>query len=53
MATCDVDDCDEKATVELHIPWRENQLVCSGHARVMSRKDGIVPDPIGDADDWP
>ena len=50
---CTEEECDEEATVELHIPWAENRVVCAGHARVLSREDGIVPDPLDDADgDW-
>lgn len=48
---CAVTDCDREATVELHIPWSENRCVCAGHARVQSRKDGIVADPLDTADD--
>ncbi|WP_302080652.1 hypothetical protein [Salinibaculum rarum] len=48
---CATADCDREATVELHIPWDENRYVCMGHARVQSRKDGIVADPLETADD--
>jgi hypothetical protein len=48
---CAVDDCDSEATFELHIPWTENRCVCAAHARVQSRKDGIVADPLDTADD--
>lgn len=48
---CIVEGCDSEATIELHIPWAENELVCAGHARVESRKEGIVADPLDDADD--
>lgn len=54
MPTCSEDDCDEDATVELHIPWAENRVVCAGHARVVARQDGVVADPLDDSDDaWP
>jgi len=54
VPTCSEDDCEEPATVELHIPWAENRLVCAGHARVVARQDGVVADPLDDSDDvWP
>lgn len=53
MAACSEPDCDERATVRLHVPWGENRVVCAAHARVLGRKDGVVADPIADADDWP
>jgi hypothetical protein len=43
---CAEGDCDRDAVFELHIPWTENRYVCAGHARVQSRKDGIVADPL-------
>ena len=48
---CAEDECDSEATFELHIPWAENRFVCAAHARVQSRKDGIVADPMDTADD--
>jgi hypothetical protein len=51
---CTESDCDERAVIELHIPWAENRVVCSGHARVLARRDGVVADPIdGEEDAWP
>ncbi len=50
---CAETDCEERAVVELHIPWSENRLVCAGHARVLAQQDGIVADPIVDEDEWP
>jgi hypothetical protein len=51
---CTEPDCEETAAVELHIPWAENRVVCPGHARVLARKDGVVADPLPDADEeWP
>ncbi|SIR86046.1 hypothetical protein [Natronorubrum daqingense] len=44
--TCAEDDCDRPVAVELHIPWRDNRLVCAPHARVLGRQDGVVADPI-------
>ena len=51
MATCTEADCDERAAVMLHIPWAENRQVCLGHARVWSQKDGVVADPLDEADE--
>lgn len=48
---CAKEGCDSPATFELHIPWRENEYVCAGHARVEGRKEGIVADPIDGAED--
>jgi len=54
MGECAEEGCEAEAVVELHIPWAENREVCAGHARVIARQDGVVADPIGDADDaWP
>ncbi len=50
---CTEDDCDEPATVRLHIPWADNRVVCAAHARVLGRPDGVVADPLDDADGWP
>jgi len=51
--TCTEADCDEPAAVELHIPWAENRAVCAGHARTLARQDGVVADPLDDAEKWP
>ncbi len=48
---CTEPDCSDEATFELHIPWTENRAVCAGHARVLSRKEGIVADPLETADE--
>lgn len=48
---CAENGCDEEATFELHIPWKANEFVCAGHARVRGRQDGVVADPLDDADD--
>lgn len=48
---CTQEGCEERATFELHIPWDENRVVCSGHARVEARQDGIVADALDDATD--
>lgn len=43
---CAEAECDRDAAVELHIPWAENRRVCTAHARVLSREDGVVADPL-------
>lgn len=48
---CTQDGCEGEATFELYIPWTENRVVCAAHARVEGQKDGIVADPLADADD--
>ena len=54
MTTCEEDDCEETAAVELHVPWRANLVVCLSHARVWARKDGVVPEPLDDhGEEWP
>lgn len=50
-AECTEADCENSATVRLHIPWADNRVVCSGHARVYAQQDGIVADPLESADD--
>lgn len=48
---CEINGCEDRATFELHIPWKENELVCAGHARVKGRKDGIVADALENTED--
>ncbi|WP_254271473.1 hypothetical protein [Haloarcula marina] len=48
MTTCEEADCEERAAVELHIPWAENRVVCTAHARVWVQRDGVVPEPLDD-----
>lgn len=48
---CAVEDCDSAASFELHVPWRDDVVVCAGHARVKARQDGVVADPLESADD--
>ncbi|WP_435153333.1 hypothetical protein [Haladaptatus sp. DFWS20] len=47
---CAEDDCENEAAVRLHIPWGENRDVCTGHARVQARQDGVVAEPLDDMD---
>ena len=48
---CTEPDCSEPGAVRLHIPWDENRVVCTGHARVYAQRDGIVADPLDEADE--
>lgn len=54
MEECTESGCTDPATVRLHIPWAEDRAVCAGHARVLGRQDGVVADPLEDAEEeWP
>jgi len=46
MAECAEDGCSEPATVRLYVPWADDREVCSAHARVLGRRDGVVADPL-------
>jgi hypothetical protein len=48
---CTEPDCEAVAAVRLHIPWADNRVVCTGHARVYAQTDGIVADPLESADE--
>jgi hypothetical protein len=50
MATCTEGDCAEPAVVRLYIPWEEDRDVCLGHGRVWAQKEGVVADPLDEAD---
>lgn len=51
---CAEPDCESPAAVRLHIPWGENKTVCTAHARGLAQADGVVPEPLEDADaEWP
>lgn len=52
MAECAEEGCERTAAVELHVPWADNREVCSAHARVAVRQDGVVADPLEDGE-WP
>lgn len=51
MARCTEPDCEEPAAVRLHVPWAEDRVVCAAHARALSTRDGIVAEPLADADE--
>lgn len=46
---CEADGCENTAAFELHIPWKANEFVCPGHARVKARQEGIVADALDSA----
>ncbi|WP_231183701.1 hypothetical protein [Haladaptatus sp. DYF46] len=48
---CTEDGCENEAAVRLHVPWNENRVVCTGHARVLARRDGVVAEPL-EGIDW-
>ncbi len=48
---CTEDDCTTAAAVRLHIPWADDRVVCTGHARIYAQKDGVVADPLEAADE--
>lgn len=49
---CAEEGCERPAAVRLHIPWDENREVCTAHARVLARRDGIVAEPLEDVEEW-
>lgn len=50
---CAEDGCENAAAVRLHIPWTENREVCTAHARVLARREGVVAEPLeGAEDEW-
>jgi len=52
MDDCAESGCDREAAVVLRIPWDADRAVCTGHARTMAQRDGVVAEPIEGAD-WP
>ncbi|MFB6090290.1 MAG: hypothetical protein ABEJ97_04455 [Halobellus sp.] len=53
MAECAEEGCDRSAAVRLHVPWTENRAVCAAHARSLVQRDGVVAEPLDDAEsDW-
>lgn len=47
---CDEAGCDRPAAVRLHVPWGDDRAVCTAHARVLARPDGVVAEPIEGAE---
>lgn len=53
MDPCEEAGCDRPAAVRLHIPWTDDRVVCTGHARAMAQQDGVVAEPLPGAEsDW-
>lgn len=50
MPRCAETDCDRPATVRVHVPWADDREVCAAHARSIAAKDGVVAEPLEDAD---
>jgi hypothetical protein len=54
MAECTEEDCEREAAVRVYIPWAEDRDVCTGHARSLAQKDGVVAMPKeGAEEEWP
>ena len=52
--TCAEDGCDRAVAVRLHDPRGPNRDVCLPHARVLAREEGVVAEPLTDANsEWP
>ena len=53
MATCAEAGCEEPAAVRLYVPWADDREVCTGHARALVQRAGVVAEPLpGAEDDW-
>lgn len=51
---CTEEGCEARAAVRLHVPWDENRVVCTAHGRAFAQKDGVVAEPLEDAEsEWP
>lgn len=51
MEECAEADCEAPAAVAVYVPWGEDRAVCAAHARSIARQDGVVAQPLEDADD--
>lgn len=47
---CSEDCCDRAAAVRLHVPWAGRREVCTAHARALVQQEGVVAEPLDDAD---
>lgn len=47
---CSEDDCEHVAAVRLHVPWADERVVCTAHARVLVQQEGVVAEPLEDVD---
>lgn len=51
---CTEEGCEEPAAVRLHVPWADDRVVCTAHARALAQQDGVVAEPLEGADsEWP
>jgi hypothetical protein len=51
MPRCAEDECDQPAAVRVHVPWGTDRAVCAAHARTIASQDGVVAEPLDDADE--
>lgn len=51
MDRCAEDGCERAVAVLLHVPWAEDRAVCAAHARSLATNDGVVAEPLDDADE--
>lgn len=51
MTTCAEPGCEEPAAVRLHVPWADDRDVCTGHARALAQREGVVAEPLPGADE--
>lgn len=47
---CAEEECGRPAAVRLHVPWADDRVVCAAHGRVLAQQDGVVAQPLEDAD---
>ncbi|SFR60197.1 hypothetical protein [Halogeometricum limi] len=53
MKTCAEEGCADPAAVRVYVPWGEDRDVCTGHARALVQRDGVVAEPLpGSDEDW-
>ncbi len=47
---CSEPDCERVAAVRLHVPWADERVVCTAHARVLVQQEGVVAEPLENVD---
>jgi len=53
MTTCSDPDCDREAAVMVYVPWEDDRVLCTAHARPLATQDGVVAEPLEDAEtEW-
>jgi len=50
MTECPEEGCERAVAVRLHVPWAGQREVCAAHARVLAQQDGVVAEPLEDAE---